>query len=313
MKHLTLILTSLLAASAAVVPPPRQKLQRLPLQKSHLTFNSPPKYEKRISRYDTKTGQPVYYDPKPKVQLLDAKSGKYAFKWIGYDGREKNIIFQRADAIDTIVSASVSRTAAGQYLYTYNITNLPSSGSNLSGFAVQTFTPSLSPIGVDNVHIGRMSNNRQMAHGNWIRFAPLSSFKPSVVPGRVVEFKLISPAPPGLVECRVHGGELGLRGVGEDMPQELENILPSYEDWPRGYTVGPNSNLASSSISDRLEDVLLWLPQFKKLGWITPASCGWYKQNLNPNNLELVHKHAEQDLSAGNITTEVYAILQAIR
>src|SRR5438874_3537246 len=85
---------------AGTTHPPLQKLQRLPLQKKQINFRSPKNYEKRILRYDEKTGQPIYYDPKPEVKLLDAKSGEYAFKWIGYDGKEKTVIYQRRDAID---------------------------------------------------------------------------------------------------------------------------------------------------------------------------------------------------------------------
>src|SRR5437899_3792366 len=84
------------------------QLQRLPIQKSNITFSPPKKYEKRILRYDSRTGQPVYYDPKPQVVLWDARSGKYALKWIGYDGKQKTVIFQRAAAIDAIVSTSIS-------------------------------------------------------------------------------------------------------------------------------------------------------------------------------------------------------------
>jgi hypothetical protein len=50
-------------------------------------------------------------------------SGKYVFKWTGYDSNEKVIAYQRADTIDVILSASVDREANGQYLYTYTVEN----------------------------------------------------------------------------------------------------------------------------------------------------------------------------------------------
>lgn len=310
MKYLTLFLALLVSAASPTRPP--QRLQRLPMQKKHLVFKSPVKYEKRILRHDAKTGQPIYYDPKPQVRMLEARAGKYAFTWIGYDGKAKEIIFQRADAIDAVVSASVSRTASGQYLYLYRIKNLPSSGAHFSGFAVQTFASGVRPLPIGDGYAGPMSKNKEMREGNWIYFGS-SNFKQAILPGRDVEVSLISSAPPGLVECRVHGGELGLKGVGEDMPQELENVLPSYEDWPSGYTVGPNANLTSLSIGERLNDVRLWLPQFVRLGWMTPAARRWYEQNLTPDRLGLLRERAGQDLKAGNITTEVHAIIQAIR
>lgn len=309
MERLTLSFALLLLAAGAAYPP--SKLQRVPLQKKRLIFESPIKYEKRILRYDEKTGQPIYYDPKPRVQLLDAKSGKYAFKWIGYDGKEKTIIFQRADAIDTIVSASVSKTASGQYLYTYNIKNLPSSGTYLSGFAVQTFAPSVKPIPINNGYVGKMSKNKEMWEGNWIYFGS-SNFKDPILPGQSIELKLLSPTPPGLVECRVHGGELGYKGVGEDMPQELENVLPSYEDWPKGYTIGPYENLKPMTREGRIHEILALLPQFRHLGWITPMALEWYERNLRRSAVEEIRKKAERDLEAGSITTEVYAIIHAV-
>uniref|UniRef100_A0A7C3PGF3 Uncharacterized protein n=1 Tax=Oscillatoriales cyanobacterium SpSt-418 TaxID=2282169 RepID=A0A7C3PGF3_9CYAN len=297
---------------AGVERPPSQKTQRLPFQKKHLIFESPKSYEKRILRYDPKTGKPIYYDPKPRVILLDAKSGKYAFKWIGYDGKEKTIIFQRADAIDAIISASTSKIASGRYLYIYNIENLPSSGQYLSGFAVQTHTSDVSPIRMSSGYIGKMSKNKEMKDGNWIYFGS-SYIKLVAVPGRNIEFRLESSAPPGLVECRIHAGDLGLKGVGEEMPQELENILPYYQDWPSGYTIGPIDNLKTLSPSERAKYILGLLPQFQRLGWITGDARRWYEQNLMADNLENIYKRADQDLKTGDITTEVFAIIQGMR
>src|SRR2546425_8537731 len=69
------------------------KLQRLPVQKRNITLTAPKKYEKRILRYDSGTGQRIYYDPKSQVVLLDARAGRYALKWIGYDGKEKTVVY----------------------------------------------------------------------------------------------------------------------------------------------------------------------------------------------------------------------------
>jgi hypothetical protein len=52
-----------------------------------------------------KTGQERFYDPKPRVSLLNERAGLYALKWVGYDGMEKTIVYQRPDAIDAIVIA----------------------------------------------------------------------------------------------------------------------------------------------------------------------------------------------------------------
>src|SRR5829696_7917946 len=92
---------------------PRAKAQRRPLEKQQREYKVPTDYEPRERGYDPKTGELITYDHKPRVELLDEKSGKYAFKWVGYDRKEKVIIFQRADAVDVIVSASVEHTAEG--------------------------------------------------------------------------------------------------------------------------------------------------------------------------------------------------------
>src|SRR5258706_2280670 len=82
------------------------KPTRLPLEKTPVTLKSPTKYERRIVRADPKTGKLSYYDPKPRVVLLDAKLKKYGLRWIGYDGTAKTVIYQSPDAIDVVVSAS---------------------------------------------------------------------------------------------------------------------------------------------------------------------------------------------------------------
>jgi hypothetical protein len=46
-------------------------------------------------------------------------------------------------------------------------------------------------------------------------------------------------------------GVLGMKGVGEEPPLELENILPGYEIWPHGYTLDPMDQLSSFSTRER--------------------------------------------------------------
>lgn len=303
----------LLSQAVGTYHPPHSGVNRLPLQKKKIVLRSPTGYAKRILRFDDKTGQAIEYDPKPEVTPLDAKSGKYALKWIGYDGKKKTVIYQRPDAIDAVVSASVSRTPAGRYLYTYNVHNLESSGEQLAGFAVQNYTSDLKPLELSDVYVGRMLRNREMSDGNWIRFGIFTTFKPVISAGASIEFSLESSAPPGIVECRIHGGMLGMKGVGEEMPQELENVLPGYEAWPSGYTIGPIDKLKSLSPAERAKYVLQQLPRFKELGWMTADAFQWYQQNLYRIDPETISHRAEQDLGAGNITNEVLLMIQGIR
>jgi hypothetical protein len=338
-----LVLLQMLTLTTCAGRQTSEKVKRLPLERSTVVINSPARYAKRVLRYDPKTGEPTSsYDPRPRVEVVDAKSGKYAFKWIGYDGKEKTIEYQRADAIDVIVAASVSKTPEAKYIYVYQVQNQPSSSTYLSHFIVQNFAPDSRPIEVngrrtnnqdlrildafrnappdgtsrnlEDLSIGQMSNLIQVfKDGSWIVFAPLPSFEPKVIPGRRFEVKISSMAPPGFVDCRVTGGDLTLKGVGEDMPTELEDMLPGYEEWPRGYTVGPTESLKNLSPSEHAKYILERLPQLEKLGWITKTARRWYEQNLRSDNLNAVFKRAEQDLKSEQITSEVFAMIQAVK
>lgn len=285
------------------------KLQRLPVQKKGFTLEGPKKYEKRVLRQDAHTGKPVYYDPKPRVLLLDARSGRYALKWIGYNGKEKTVLYQRPDRIDASVSASVSTSASGGYLYVYGINNLPLSPQRLSDFVVQSFSADVRPVRKPAGYIGQMSKNRAMSEGYWI-FYGASYFGPAIGPGKTAEARLESAAPPGLVECSVTGGVFGMKGVGEHMPQELENILPGYEVWPRGLTLGPHDWLKTASAKDKISYIKKLVPRMRELGWLTASKSVWYEQNLDEKNLRVILQHAEDDLRNGEITSEVRDLIK---
>lgn len=341
---LTLALAQMGGVACSQAQQAQTKAQRQPLEKQQREYKSPTGYEWRDKGYNPKTKEPITYDHKPRIELVDAKSGKYAFKWIGYDGQEKSVIFQRADAVDVVVSGSVSRTPEGSYLYTYEVQNLPTSGAYLSGFAVQNYAPDTRPVEInsrptnnqdlrlldafrnvppdgnsrsrnlEDFHIGQMSSLiEQFKEGSWIRFAPLPTFNPQIIPGRNFEVKMLSSAPPGLVGCRVTGGELTMKGAGEHMPFALENLLPGYEEWPRGHTIGPVDSLKTLSSADKVKYVLEQLPQFRKLGWMTDEVLHRYEQQLKSGDLGAVSKRIEQDLRTEQITTEVFAIIQAMR
>lgn len=287
------------------------------MQKKEIVFEALKDYAQRVSR-DKKAGEVIYYDPKPRVELVDEKSGKYALKWIGYDGKEKTVIYQRPDAIDVIVSASVKKIGTGQYVYKYTAQNLATSGEHLAGFEVQTFSsdiiPSKLPTKIDNILIGEMSNTiPEFKEGKWINFAPLPP-RPRVNPGQSITFQLISSSPPGLVMCRVHGGDFVMKGVGEDMPQELVNALPNrYEALPSGYTIGPVDKLKNFSLDKRAGYIRKRLSHFQQLGWVTANALRWYEQNLSSINPSLLLSRAERDLKAEQITTEVFGLIHSLK
>ncbi len=341
LKQLLLCL-SLVMQVACAASTQSQKVQRLPLQKNRIVLNSPTQYEHREVRTDPQTGKPVTYDPKPRVELVDAGTGRYVFKWIGYDGKEKIVEYQRMDAIDIVVAASVSKTPEGEYLYSYTVKNLLSSGTYLSTFTLQNFASDVRPVEVNGkstniadirilklfreappddksrniagMIIGEMSEQIYLfREGNWIAFGVLESFTPAVVPGQELELRLTSSAPPGIVGCRVAGGQLTLKGAGEHMPTELENVMSGYEEMPWGYTIGPIDNLKTLSPIDRTNYVFDRLPQFEQLGWMTADARKWYEKNIKRKSLEGLIDRAEQDLKAERITSEVFGLIQFLK
>jgi hypothetical protein len=308
MRILAILL--LLISLAGAAHPPIQTARRTPLRKTAIVLESPKNYARRVLGYDRLTGEAVYYDPKPSVVRVDEESGKYAFKWIGYDGTEKTVIYQRPDAINAVVSARISTKGSRSNTFTYVVENLRSSGEELTSFFIQTFASHVKPTRGADVYVGEVSrNHKEFKDGYWLGYGVLNS---SVVAGRSKQFKLESPAPPGLVECRVAGGARGMKGVGEDMPQELENVLPGYEIWPYGYTIGPVDKLKSLSLKKRIKYIRKRLPVFESLGWITADSVSWYQQHLRVHQIAQVFEQAAGDLKVDKVTTEVFAMIQSI-
>ena len=195
-----LVLFTLIGLMAGLQRPPSQKLHHLPFQKKKIQLEAPTSYAKRYKGIDPKSGQEIFYDPKPRADLLESKSGKYALKWIGYNGGELTVVYQRPDVIDAVVSASVSTLAPNQHLYIYRIENLASSGQDLGSFALQHYASDVKIFKTNHIYIGPMSNNKVMRDGTWIGFEILPMFKPQVAPGQSIEFRLQSSASPGLVE-----------------------------------------------------------------------------------------------------------------
>ncbi len=263
-------------------------LVRVPLEKAVIALKSPKKYERRIIGQDPQTGQPRYYDPKPHVVVLDAQTKRYGLRWIGYDGKEKTIIYQSPDAVDVVVSASVSRVAGGQFLYVYDVLSLPSSMEYISIFAVQNYSSNVTTIKNSQLYIGAITKNaREFKLGNWIGFSVLS-------------------------HDITRGGVLGMKGVGEEPPQELENVLPGYEIWPHGYTVGPNDQLKTFTRHERMNYISRLLPQMREIGWLTRTVSRSYETYLSSDNLNGLVQRANEDFKRGIITSELHDMIMSI-
>ncbi len=305
---LCLMLTEGVIASG----PLAQTTKRLPFQKKQLQYELPDSsYEKRDIGTDHETKLPKEHDPKPRLVPLDKKSARYAFTWVGVDGKEKQVIYERPDAIEAVVAAS-AKEVSGRYRYVYKVTNLPSSGQRLTGFVVQNFSSDVVPIQVANCYVGKMFHGLpEFKRGEWIRFAPRRGFNPSGYPGETIQVELEAMSPPGVVECRSHGSPPSYKG-GHDMPRVFGTLLLGHQYWPHGYTIGPVQRLKSLSQRAHLAYVAKLLPKLEELGWIHASAVGWYQQNLTPGTPGL-YKQVEQDLNAGKITTEFFSLIQATK
>jgi hypothetical protein len=314
MKCLAAIITihlMALLAGCSISQYAQTRVQRKPLEKRRLEYKTPTNYEHRELGYDQKTGKAITYDQKPRVEVLDERSGRYAFKWLGYDGKEKSAIFQRGDVLDVIVSAAVSKTG-NQYLYSYRIENLPTSATYLKRFIVQNFAGDVVWDKRGPFIALPMSNAiYQFREGNWLNFADVSD-SVQINPSQAVQVQLTSTAPPGFVGCRA-SIETVIEGAGEEMPAALEKLLPAYEDFPKGFTIGPIESLTTLSSQDKVKYFLEKLPQFRDVGWITEDAFRRYERQLKDNNLAAVLDGLDQDLKTEQITSEVFAMVQALK
>ena len=150
MRRLILVLTAVAIVGVfglwAATKTSEQKVKREPLQKSGFELKSPSVYQKRIR---LESGKQVT-DPKPRVDVVDARAGKYEFKWIGYDGTEKIIAYQSPDAVDVVVSSAVEKSTDGNYVYSYIVDILSSSATSLYSFGLQNFSDDTRPVEIND-------------------------------------------------------------------------------------------------------------------------------------------------------------------
>lgn len=309
---LIIILGTQLAVVACSSMRAQTVIQRQPLERKLGDLKFSGNYQPRVRGYDPKTGTPITYDHKPRVEVVDLKARKYVLKWIGFDGQEKSATFQSSDAVDAMVTASVSRTGRGDYVYTYEVKNLPSSGAFLKRFIVQNMASD-----VEAENDGKLmpfSMSREIPFfdkGNWLTFADVSD-EVQIDPGQSVVTHLTSSAPPGIVRC-LASAETVVDGADEDVPDELESLIAGFDEYPHGYTIGPVDSLKSFSVNKRVEYLLENLPVFRKAGWITEDAVGKYQELLKSGDLKGSLQQAEEDLQAEQITREVYEIFQVMK
>ncbi len=72
-------------------------------------------------------------------------------------------------------------------------------------------------------------------------------------------------------------------------------------------------NLKTLLSQERVKYLLEKLPQFRKLGWMTDEAFSRYERFLKGNRLDAIFGQIDQDLKSEQITTEVFAIVQAMK
>jgi hypothetical protein len=98
------------------------------------------------------------------------------------------------------------------------------------------------------------------------------------------------------------------------VPAAAKNWFKSqYEDFPKGFTIGPIESLTTFSSQDKVKYFLEKLPQFRDVGWITEDAFRRYERQLKDNNLSAVLDGLDHDLTTEQIASEVFAMVQALK
>jgi hypothetical protein len=305
--RLVVAIPTLFVCLGGLGPPEAVALRRLPLQKRKIEIGQPAPMEKEFQGYD-KDGNPVYWDPQPRVVPLG--NGKFAFKWLGLGGRELTLIYERPDAVDVIVKASLSTSTPRGITYRYKVQALKTSGLPVTGFVVQTFSQDITSATDSATFTGKMASFiKEFAEGNWISFGPLQGNR-AIPPGKEGMYALVSGDLPGVVACTAHGGALMLKIESEEPPSVLQNLFLGRDAWPHGYTIGPDERLAKMGLQGRLNYLIIRLPQMLELGWIENEQVlQWYKEKVAAGKTAEVRARAKADFDKKLITSEVLALM----
>ena len=301
----SLILASLAAAGAA-----QDTVKRRPLEKDAPPLRVRHDLQYPRTRVDPKTGETIPYDLKPMIVPLDERTGRYAFRWIGYDGRQKQVVYHRPDRIDAEVVASIAVDGA-YYRHVDRLRVLPSSAQPLLTFLVQNFARDALPLRAPHLLVVGTAPQfpSELPGSRWLGF---TTQRPGTPSGKDAMFEIVSPGPPGLVECKISGTTGAIQGIGEELPPELAEALPGYEAWPHGYTIGPSDELTTLDAAARTRRLATWLPQFERLGWITAAARQRYERAIQEHGIGALLPSLKTDAASRQVTTEVVAVVQGL-
>ncbi len=284
------------------------KFERMPFQKSLHVIKQPRKVDRTIEYGKS-------YKSNTRVVEVDRETGKYEFRWMGIDGKEKMLPYQRPDAIHALVKANVEEIKDGKFIYNYDFKVLDTSPIYFRNFIVQTFGTSLEVLNLDKERIlfGKMSNVYEFSEGLWWSWGYMGSEKDRIHGGGSLKFHFSSDNPPGVTYCKAGGGEYGITTeIAEDPPSELEDEIPINTDLARGYTLGPDARLKKFSPPDKIKYLLDSLPKFQEAGWMSEGTAKNYGQILKRNDLKGAFEKAKKDFANEFISNEVFQIIEGL-
>jgi len=268
-----------------------------------------------LVRIIDKLSPPIPSDQNHQARIveLDSKAGKYSLQWIGFDGKEKSVLYERPDTVVVIVSARVVKGVDRTYRYIYELENMESSGQYLSGFSVQTFVKDVVADEEPGVYVSQMATHAPgFSNGVWYGYVNTENtvLGSGITPGSTTSVSLQSDAAAAVVRVKVFGGPMAITGIGEEIPGVLLDSLPAYESWPSGYTIGPSELQRDLTLSERVNEFLNSLALFTRLGWMAPSVVSEYTQALQGDiNWQEIDKKVREDRNADKITTEIEILL----
>jgi hypothetical protein len=306
-----LVLPVSIALATSVIAQNSTGTVRAPTQRSTMELRTPAGYPLR-EVYDPATGLYSKYDPKYEIVLTDPRRGLYSLRWIGSTGLAREVAYQRTDMIDVTVEARLVRESR-TYKYVYLLRNLQSSALALTGFKLQTFSGDAVVIKQREGHVGRMRNRIPgFEYGSWLSMGP-SFLGTGIVPGMSTEVVVTSASPPGLLQCRVVGGDITLYAA-EDFPDQYEELISHlhYRIWPKGYTIGPVDSLRGMTSTNRRGVLSGQLDEYVRLGWIAAGLRDWYRTNLAAAHRPELVRQTRLWFEQGNVASEIVALIESI-
>lgn len=259
----------LLLAAVAVALPACVHAQRRPLEVQPLTriVHEPtgPGF-----RYDPAREALVEYAVDGKIEFLRA-SGTFLLSWTGSDGSRKEILYEPPNKLSAVIVAEVTfDSQTGLYTYSYTVTNLTSSAQKLKAVYIEgvhideAFRPDHTWYSVGFTPFLKTT----FATDGWMWARTRGSN--GIVPGETVTgFKFTSRRAPGIVTSYIEGWRPALRGVGEDLPEELHAAINRvYFRLPAGLTIGPASSNVPQTVRAQLESLLSLLNEAERQSWL---------------------------------------------